>query len=201
VKVRAKMATVADLTLQQAAKLVSGCERRGANADDEWYTPPEIIELVRTVLGEIDLDPASCIEAQRTVMAKRFYTKHNDGLRQKWLGRVFLTPPYSNLVPWTDKLLQSYKSGEVKEAILLMNSETDTGWFHRVVRESSVCCFVEGRLKFRHRGRAAIKPASQGQAIFYFGRDPDKFMRVFAKVGAFAITVSPTPVIMMEAAE
>src|SRR6266496_5442474 len=79
-KVRAKMATVADLTLQQAATLVSGCERRGANADDEWYTPPEIIELVRTVLGEIDLDPASCIEAQRTVMAKRFYTKHNDGL-------------------------------------------------------------------------------------------------------------------------
>ncbi len=99
-KVRAKMATVADLTLQQAATLVSGCERRGANADDEWYTPPEIIELVRTVLGEIDLDPASCIEAQRTVMAKRFYTKHNDGLCQKWLGRVFLNPPYSNLVPW-----------------------------------------------------------------------------------------------------
>ena len=26
--------------------------------DAEWYTPPEIIERVREVLGEIDLDPA-----------------------------------------------------------------------------------------------------------------------------------------------
>jgi hypothetical protein len=64
-QVRAKMATVADLTLQQAAVVASGCERRGPNADDEWYTPPEIIELVRRVLGEIDLDPAPLLRRSR----------------------------------------------------------------------------------------------------------------------------------------
>ncbi len=29
-------------------------------SDDEWFTPVEIIEAVRDVLGTIDLDPASC---------------------------------------------------------------------------------------------------------------------------------------------
>ncbi len=82
-----------------------------------------------------------------------------------------------------------------------MNAETDTEWFHRVVRECSVYCLVVGRLKFRHRGQAAIRPASQGQVVFYLGRKPDKFMRVFSEIGALAVTVSPTPVVVMEAAE
>lgn len=50
----------------------------GAQRDydgDEWYTPPETLELVRGVLGEIDLDPASCEVAQQTVGAKRFFSK------------------------------------------------------------------------------------------------------------------------------
>jgi ParB family chromosome partitioning protein len=100
-------------------------------------------------------------------------------------------------VPWIDKLLQSCKCGDVTEAILLMNSETDTGWFQRVVRDCSVYCFVAGRLKFRHQGRAATRPASQGQVIFYFGRDPEKFMRMLSEIiVTFAMSVLPKPVVL-----
>jgi hypothetical protein len=44
-----------------------------AGQDDEWFTPPDIIELARSVLGEIDLDPASHAIAQQTVRATTFF--------------------------------------------------------------------------------------------------------------------------------
>jgi len=60
----------------------------------EHFTPPEIIEASRLVLGEIDLDPASCELANLHVRAKRFHAwPDDDGFVQSWHGRVFLNPP------------------------------------------------------------------------------------------------------------
>jgi DNA N-6-adenine-methyltransferase Dam/ParB-like nuclease family protein len=61
----------------------------------EWYTPAAILDAARSVLGAIDLDPASCIEAQQTVNATTYYTDETDGLAQHWTGRVWLNPPYA----------------------------------------------------------------------------------------------------------
>lgn len=43
-----------------------------------WYTPSDIIEAARTVLGSIDFDPASDSKANETVMATRFLTANGD---------------------------------------------------------------------------------------------------------------------------
>jgi hypothetical protein len=49
----------------------------------EWHTPPEYLERVRAVLGGIDLDPASSKVAQKSVRAKRYFTKVEDALNRK----------------------------------------------------------------------------------------------------------------------
>jgi len=41
--------------------------RRVSSGDFEWYTPAEVVTLVRQVLGAIDIDPASCDVAQQVV--------------------------------------------------------------------------------------------------------------------------------------
>lgn len=59
----------------------------------EWFTPRAIVDAARAVLGRIDLDPASCAEANATVGASRFLTRRENGLEHPWFGNVFVNPP------------------------------------------------------------------------------------------------------------
>jgi DNA N-6-adenine-methyltransferase Dam len=136
------------------------------------------------VLGEIDLDPASSLTAQKAVKAKRFHALDDDGLKHKWSGRIFLNPPFAqpHLKRFVDKLIHEYQAGKVTEAILLTPNNTDTEWFHSAARAAKCICFTRGRISFYNEGRCK-EAATQGQTFFYFGDNANKFTAMFGKVG------------------
>ncbi len=152
-------------------------------SDDEWFTPLEIIEAVRDVLGTIDLDPASCIEAQATVRAKRFYSIADDGLKQEWRGRVLLNPPYSHplIGRFMKKLCSEVKAGHVSAAIQLVNV-LPSERLQEVMEICSAVCFCRDRLRFRHK-TGKVQHSKYNLDIFYFGPDVAKFVRRFAEFG------------------
>src|SRR5712691_5248940 len=103
---------------------------------NEWYTPAKYIEAARSVMGDIDLDPASCALANETVKATRYYTKEENGLMLPWSGRVWLNPPYgksskgtSNISAFIDRLQNFYMDGKVEQAIILSTCAVYTRWF------------------------------------------------------------------------
>ena len=59
----------------------------------EYYTQLRYIEYVKRVFT-IDLDPASNVLANKTVGAKQFFTKEDNGLLQPWHGNVFMNHPF-----------------------------------------------------------------------------------------------------------
>jgi len=59
--------------------------QRTVGKNDTWLTPPEIW----TKLGHFDTDPA-CPEFMCQPIATCCYSPSDDGLRQKWTGRVWL---------------------------------------------------------------------------------------------------------------
>ena len=73
----------------------------------EWYTPVWLLDMVRNVMGVIDLDPASCEIAQKDVRALKYHTRLDDGLLQKWEGSVFMNPPYTDnlIMPFIHRLV------------------------------------------------------------------------------------------------
>lgn len=150
---------------------------------NEWYTPPEFIELARKVMGEIDLDPASCAKANETVKAKQFFGIEDDGLRQVWRGRVWLNPPYeSGLIErFVSKLLDETELA-VTEAICLTNNATETGWGNVLVSSAKAICFPKGRIKF-HTPEGPKATGLQGQMICYFGKQPELFRQVYESIG------------------
>jgi phage N-6-adenine-methyltransferase len=150
---------------------------------DEWFTPKEYIVAAREVLGDIDLDPASCSDAQKIIKAARYYTKANNGLEQRWYGRIWLNPPFSfpAVEDFTTRARMAFEQHEIESAIVLTNNCADTGWFHRLFQGTRVC-LTEGRINFWRPDRASTGNR-QGQAFFYFGLDAAKFSEIFGKFG------------------
>jgi hypothetical protein len=92
----------------------------------EHYTPDFILDATRSLLGGIDLDPASSHIANQRVKAKQYFTKEDDALNCRWWGNVFLNPPggrgkgiKSYTKAFWNKLVWEYLTGHVDEAIFL----------------------------------------------------------------------------------
>ena len=154
----------------------------------DWYTPLEVIALVRLVMG-IDLDPASDDVAQQWIQASNYYTPAIDGLAQPWFGRVFLHPPArGKTAKWTKKLLAEYESGRVEEAVLLVTPSAGSKWFQKLMRLFPVC-FPDERISFLDdQGKRQPRP-KHGNAIFYLGQNIQRFKQVFEAIGSVSSPV------------
>lgn len=54
------------------------------SGDVEFGSPPRIVEAARSLMGVIDLDPASSKEFNENIKAVRYYDKVHDGLSYPW---------------------------------------------------------------------------------------------------------------------
>lgn len=159
------------------------------SGENEWYTPPEYIQAARAVMGDIDLDPASSEIAQEHIGARDYYTIEDDGLIQKWAGRVWMNPPYSvELIgKFCSKLATHVSNGDITQAIVLVNNATETSWFNALIEMASAVCFPRGRIRFIDvNGKPSGAPL-QGQAILYMGKDAASFIGEFGRFGWTAL--------------
>jgi len=155
------------------------------SGNNEWYTPAEYIEAARRVMDGIDLDPASSDIANRTIGAAVYFTAEDDGLRYAWDGRIWMNPPYAGelIGKFTDKLSHHFLSGEITEAIVLVNNATETVWFQSLLVLASAVCFLKGRVKFIDMNGFPSGAPLQGQAILYLGNNPAAFNKEFLEFG------------------
>lgn len=145
---------------------------------NEWCTPQKILDRTIKLFGEIDLDPCSNNPFQPNVIALNHFTKKDDSLKKDWFGKVYMNPPYGTELPkWTDKLDGEYQKANVTEAIVLIPSRTDTGWF-RGLKEYPRC-FIWGRLKFSGQKNCAPFPSM----AVYLGINTESFYQIYKDIG------------------
>jgi|SRR5271166_5404633 len=172
------------LTAAERAKRYRHNKRKRTPKNCEWYSPPWFIELVRKVMT-IDLDPASNEIANEIVKAQKFYAIDDDGLKQKWHGNIFLNPPYSRGVinKFVNKLLDEVLAGNVKQAILLTHSKTDTRWFVKAAKHATAACFPKRIAFWSSSIKKGADWARNPSTTFYFGNRPERFREVFKECG------------------
>lgn len=155
------------------------------SGENEWYTPPEIIERARRAMGAIDCDPASSQLANKTVKADTYHTVESNGLAQKWNGRVWMNPPYSNPLcgQFCEILTSKFIDKEIEQACVLVNNATETAWFQKMLGAAASICFLEGRVKYLDKTGTPANTPLQGQAVLYFGNRAKSFSVCFSNAG------------------
>ena len=165
-----------------------GLEHYAMSRSKEWYTPARYLQLIRALMGGIDLDPASCSVAQRTVQATRYFTADDNGLAHPWPGRVFLNPPYgrgvgglSNQGCWSHRLIEQYEQGITTQAVLLVTAATSEKWFQPLW--AYPVCFTDHRIAFVDAHGHKVRGNTKGAAFVYMGNEKERFAELFSAVG------------------
>lgn len=156
---------------------------------DSWFTPPEYLDSVRTVLGHIDLDPFSSHTANEIVKATHIFSTENSAFDHSWHVanniNVFMNPPYSAGLCGraVNRFIDQYQAKSFVQGIVLTNNATDTRWFNALVSECNAICFTNHRISFWNADRKHVSGNTRGQAFFYFGKNRSKFKKTFSKHG------------------
>lgn len=165
-------------------------------ANNEWGTPPNIIESARKVMGSIDLDPASNDEAQKVVQAGVYYTEDDSGLDQYWLDNVWLNPPYGRGLaePFITTLVNQFEPGYVNQAVVLLNTVYTSTWFRESGINSiySATCLPNKRIAFINPDTGKPEKGNdRDQIIVYLGDNPTAFCEEFSKYGVCHLPYRP----------
>lgn len=98
--------------------------------------------------GVFDLDPCGF---PGHFTAARIIVLPECGLSAKWIGRVWLNPPYSEPGKWLEKL------ADHRNGVALVLASTDTAWYHDFVAAgASGLLFVRGRPRFLRADKTEV---------------------------------------------
>ena len=155
---------------------------------NEWYTPAKYVEAVREVLGDIDLDPASSVQANAVVRATEIFTQFDDGLAREWRGRFFMNPPYGRTPEhrslagaFCNKAIEQFNTGNVEAGIILVNSLHSQTW--QAPLYNHAVCFVDHRIHFVSADGEENEAPTFQNIFVYLGQNVAKFAEMFSRFG------------------
>lgn len=158
---------------------------------DSWFTPIDIIKRSRAVLGLIDLDPASCEEANQRIVATRIIDKLENGLHADWFMAgapiaVFCNPPggklgnQSKTVLFWQRLMELRNNHHLMHAIFMCFSleamQTTQKDGHNSVCEFPIC-IPKRRIAFdKPDGTPGAAPSHSNAIVYVPGMINYKFL-------------------------
>lgn len=177
------------------------------SSDVEYFSPLPIVNLARTVMGSIDLDPASSAIANVGVGAKRFYSIDNDGMFEPWFGNVWMNWPFGRREPpcqkecdknhvhhdymlygnavWSKKLMDEWLAGNIDQACVITYACTSEAWFKPLMDFPQ--CFLSPRTNYYLPDGTIKKGVTKGSVVTYFGNKVNRFTQKFSQLGTVKI--------------
>jgi phage N-6-adenine-methyltransferase len=123
----------------------------------EWATPADLFAALAAEFGPFDLDVCATPENAKCA---RYFTRDQDGLRQRWTGRVWMNPPYGRAIGlWMRKAAEVAATGEAELVVCLVPARIDTRWWHEYAAQGEYR-FLPGRVRFGGGEHSAPFPSA-----------------------------------------
>jgi len=149
----------------------------------DLYTPADLAALAVTVLGGIDLDPASDRTGRSPIAATAIYTREDDGLAQPWAGRDWLFPPQDGrTAAWVAKLVHEYRCGRTTAALLYAGLDARAPWWQHLASEAHVC-FPAGAIRADLADGSPLPRTRMAALLAYLGPEPERFRAATVDLG------------------
>lgn len=155
--------------------------------EGDFYTDPRITDPAREAMGSIDLDPASCRDANDVIRAARYYGFHDNGLLHEWHGNVWCNPPYGMWDEWVPKILAEWNKSVQQMCVLCPTRAITAKSVHPLVEQADAVLVFRGRIPFW--GPKAGSP-DEGHVVFYFGPTVAAFRDAYAHLGTTFVRAS-----------
>jgi phage N-6-adenine-methyltransferase len=111
---------------------------------DEWATPQRLFD-------DLDAEYHFTLDACATpdnAKCASYFTRADDGLAQRWTGRVWCNPPYGRAIGrWLRKAWESVEQGDAELVVCLVPARPGGAWWHDYAAKGEVE-FLRGRLRF-----------------------------------------------------
>jgi hypothetical protein len=166
---------------------------------EEFFTNANIIRLALATMGSIDIDPASCKEANKVVQATKFFTRYD--LRQPWYGNLWINPPFGQWDIWSSHIRENLGWGEfegraignVQQMCIFVTASASTAdqFQYGLARYMTAHCVCGGRRDSRCWGPGtSAKGAGEGNMVYYYGDRVEQFANEFSAMGTVWINDS-----------
>lgn len=128
-----------------------------SSKNPNWETPPYIFNDLHKRF-KFTVDGAA---NKKNALLKKYW---NDSLNKNWdRNRVFINPPYGNIVP-----LFAKKCTESKNLVVaILPARPGTIWFQDYVLERAIVFFVRGRIPFYLNGKKFGSPLFDSVIAIY----------------------------------
>lgn len=136
-------------------------------------TPVKLYGWANKRWGPFGLDPAA---DRHNSKCKRFFTAKQNGLKQKWRGRVWLNPPWDDIEPWVRKAYDAVFLDKTATLVcMLLPTRTGQPWYQDWIKpyaETKKDIRGPGRVKFGTRSRAKKGGGGFEDCAFYVFERP-----------------------------
>jgi hypothetical protein len=128
-------------TIQRSIRSSLASENVGDR--DAYCTPDD----VTAALPDVDLDP--CSNLNSSVRAGTTYSIEagQDGLALPWFGLVYVNFPFSDPLPWAEKLVEELPN--VTGAGVMCNADHSPAWWHVLTKHLTIRLDFNERLQFK----------------------------------------------------
>lgn len=158
-----------------------------------WGSPHNYVEAIKDFFGGvIALDP--CSNEHSIVNAQtEFLLPDRDGLHEEWnYPTVYMNPPYgadrergTTIKNWLEKCALSHQEYNAEILALVPVATNTAHWKQNVFGKAIAVCFLyDTRLKFLENGNGGGKGAPMACAMIYWGKNYERFYKIFIKYGA-----------------